>query len=334
MTPSLRDHVKVTVGSTPALQSGMRFWLSLARLGGIALAIGLFASATATAASMATVYEVEPANVFAARGAQLEDEDGEPQRGSPMNDDYQRRKRAREAAVATILGHNPFCDDCPSPAVDAPPGSSPLPAVASAGAPAVQVLATMEALDPAQSLATIYSPQHGTWAASVGDALEPGVLVAAIGPGQLTYSRGTATGVLKVGTEPEPATKKPAKPGRKQPKQTPREDPMADRVKCDAGKRCTIERSLIQDVMSNPSTLGGLRAFPSSGGFKIAGVRRGTLPHQLGLRNGDVLTGVGGKPLESLDDALSLLPLLRSASNIEVTLSRRGKPITHEIEIV
>ena len=38
--------------------------------------------------------------------------------------------------------------------------------------------------------------------------------------------------------------------------------------------------------------------------------------------------------LESLDDALALVPLLRSASNLEVTLSRRGKPITHEIEIV
>lgn len=314
----------------------MRFWLSFARLGGIALAVGLFASATATAASMTTVYEVEPANVFAARGAQLDDDaEGEPARPSLANDEYQRRKRAREAAVATILGHNPFCDDCPPPAVDAPPGSSPPPAVASAGAPAVQVLATMEALDPAQSLATIYHPVRGTWAATVGDTLEPGVLVAAIGPGQLTYSRGTATGVIRVGAEPEAKPVKPTTPPKQtSPASSAKKDPMADRVKCNAGKRCTIERSLIQDVMSNPSSLGGLRAFPSGGGFKIAGVRRGTLAHQLGLRNGDVLTGVGGKPLASLDDALSLLPLLRSASNIEVTLSRRGKPITHEIEIV
>ncbi|MCR9161765.1 MAG: hypothetical protein ACE37F_36335 [Nannocystaceae bacterium] len=314
----------------------MRVWFSLARLGGIALAVGLFASASATMASMATVYEVEPANVFAARGAQLEDEDedGEPRRAPVSNDDAMRRKRAREAAVATILGHNPFCDDCPAPAVDAPPGTSPPPAVASAGAPAVQVLATMEALDPSHSLATLYDPQRGTWAASVGDALEPGVLVAAIGPGELTYSRGTATGVIRVGAAPEPKPTVSPKQEPRAPKTPATSDPMADRVNCDAGKRCTVERSLIKDVMANPSSLGGLRAFPSGGGFKIAGVRRGTLVHKLGLRNGDVLTGVGGKPLASIDDALSLLPLLNSASNIEVSLSRRGKPITHEIEIV
>lgn len=310
----------------------MRLGFTLARLGGIALAAGLLTSATTTAASMATIYEVQPANVFLTRGAQLEDD--EPSPGDLVDDDHHRRRHAREAALVTILGHNPFCDDCPSSAVDAPPGASPSPAVASAGAPSVQVLATMEATDPAQSLATIYSPRHGTRAASVGDTLEPGVVVAAIGPGQLTYSRGSATGVILVGAAPKPTPNTPVAQGRRPPTSIPKEDPMADRVKCDAGKRCTIERSLIQDVMSNPSTLGGLRAFPSGGGFKIAGVRRGTLPHQLGLRNGDVLTGVGGKPLHTLDDALSLLPLLRSASNIEVTLSRRGQPITHEIEIV
>lgn len=312
----------------------MRPWLSFARLGGIALALGLFASAASTAAGAATIYQVEPANVFVARGLQ-NDEDGEaPKTARGVDGDEQRRKRARDAAVTTILGHNPFCDDCPPPARAVAPGEPPAPIVASAAAPAVQVLATMEALDPARSLATIYDPVRGTWAAAIGDVLAPGVLVAAIGPGQLTYSRGTATGVLRVGQEPapEPSPSPRTTGAETPPAATP--DPLADRVNCQEGKRCTIERSLIQDLMSNPSQLGGIRAFPSGGGFKIAGVRSGTLLHQLGLRNGDILTGVGGKPLESLDDALSLLPLLRSASNVEVTLSRKGKPITHEIEIV
>ena len=314
----------------------MRIWLSLARFGGVALALGLFASATATAASAPALYAVEPANVFAARGA-VSEEDDDPTPVVAENAEYLRRKRAREAAVTTILGHNPFCEDCPPPSTgpvaDAPGG----PAVASATPPRVEVLATMEAEDPAHSLATIYDPTRGTWAAAVGDTLEPGVLVAAIGPGQITYSRGAATGVLNVGA-PQPEAREPARPKERKPPRTPtaeKPDPLEDRVKCDAGQRCTIERSLIQDAMSNPATLGGIRAFPAGGGgFKLAGIRRGTLAHKLGLRNGDVLTGVGGKQLESLDDALALVPLLRSASNLEVTLSRRGKPITHEIEIV
>ncbi len=308
--------------------------MSLARLGGIALALGLFASATATAASTASLYQVEPANPLAARAS----DDAETPRSAEGDDgEMQRRKRAREAAVTTILGHNPFCDDCPPPTTETSTGASTPPAaVATTTPPAVQILATMESVDPEHSLATVYDPIHGTWAAGLGDALAPGVVLAAIGPGQVTYARGAATGVLRVGAQALPpaipaktSKPKPAKPGNRKD-----DSGLADRVKCDAGSHCTIERSVIQEVMTNPSKLGGIRAFPSGGGFKLAGIRRGSLAHEIGLRNGDVLTEVGGKPLESLDDAFALIPLLRSASNVHVTLSRKGKPITHEIEIV
>jgi len=311
----------------------MRTWMSLARLGGIALALGLFASATATAAGTSSLYQVEPANPLAARA---NDEDETPRLADDDDGEMQRRKRAREAAVTTILGHNPFCDDCPAPAVGTTPGAAPTPAVATTAPPAVQILATMESTDPERSLATVYDPIHGTWAAGLGDALAPGVVLAAIGPGQVTYARGAATGVLRVGAEALPPQKaaKDSKPKPIKPDKRNDQSELADRVKCDAGSHCTIERSVIQEVMTNPGKLGGIRAFPSGGGFKLAGIRRGTLAHEIGLRNGDVLTEVGGKPLESLDDAFALIPLLRSASNVHVTLSRKGKPITHEIEIV
>jgi len=316
------------------IPTSMRTWLPLVRFGGIALALGLFASAATTAAGMTSIYDVAPADVFAARGVDHAADAGVPS-SSALNEDARRRQRAREAAVTTILGHNPFCDDCPDPVADAAPGATPSPVVASAAAPSVQVLATMESFDPTRSLATIYHPERGTWVASIGESLEPGVLVASIGPGQLTYARGTATGVLRVGevARVEPA-RTPTRPKPPKGEGATQADPMSEKVNCEPGKRCTIERSLIQDVMANPAALGGMRAYPSDGGFKIAGVRAGTLVHELGLRNGDILTGVGGKPLATIDDALSLLPLLRSASNVEVTFSRRGKPITHEIEIV
>jgi membrane-associated protease RseP (regulator of RpoE activity) len=304
---------------------GMRVWLSLTRFGGVMLALGLFASASATAASTAA-FEVEPANPLGARDA-LEGADVPAGDGGELA----RRKRAREAAVATILGRNPFCEDCPAatPGVSATPGTAPLPPGA---APPVAVLATMESSDPALSLATVYDPATGTRLVGVGDSLGTGFAVASIGPGAVTYSYGGRTGVLNVGTPveaPAPATapaapRVPEKPS----------DPMMDRVKCDAGSRCTIERTLISDLLANPRALGGLRALPSNGGFRLSGIRRGTLAHKLGLRNGDVLTEVGGKPLASIDDALSLLPLLKSATNVHVTLSRKGKPVTHEIEIV
>lgn len=312
----------------------MRTWISIARLGGIALALGLFASATATAAGTAGLYRVEPADPL---GARMSEDVETPRVDSDEDSDMKRRKRAREAAVTTILGHNPFCDDCPAPVAGTTPGTAPpAAAVATTAPPAVQILATMESTNPEHSLATVYDPIHGTWAAGLGDALAPGVVLAAIGPGQVTYARGAATGILRVGAEaqapPAPAAKPKEKPNDRKPPVA--QSDLADRVKCDAGSHCTIERSVIQEVLANPTKLGGLRAFPSSGGFKLAGIRRGSLPHDIGLRNGDVLTEVGGKPLDSIDDALALLPLLRSASNVHVTLSRKGKPITHEIEIV
>ena len=301
----------------------MRAWFSLVRWGGVFGALGLFASATATAATSSALYAVEPADPLGQRTLEHDVADVE---STPGPD---RRARAREAAVTTILGHNPFCDDCPTPVEGAttPQG----PTAAPVGTPpAVQVLATMEALDPEASLATVYDPTHGTRAMSVGDMLAPGVQLAAIGPGQLTYTRGAETGVLRVGAAPPAATPSaPTAPTTPKPK-----DPMADRIQCDAGSRCTVERSLLSDLLANPRALGGLRALPSAGGFRLSGIRRGTLAHQLGLRNGDVLTEVGGRSLNSLDDALALLPLLRSASNVQVTLSRKGKPVTHEIEIV
>ncbi len=306
----------------------------LARLGGVALALGLFASATATAAGTGALYQVEPANPLAARALAEEDEES-PSVADHEDGELQRRRRAREAAVTTILGHNPFCDDCPPPPTETTPGAPPPAALATTTPPAVQILATMESTNPEHSLATVYDPLRGTWAAGLGDALGPGVVLAAIGPGHITYARGAATGVLQVGAPaeaPAPPKARPRKPTGASSSNPP--SALAGRVKCDAGSHCTIERSVIQEVLSNPSKLGGLRAFPSSGGFKLAGVRRGTLAHELGLRNGDVLTEVGGKPLDSIDDALALLPLLRSASNVHVTLSRKGKPITHEIEIV
>ncbi len=309
--------------------------MSLARLGGIALALGLFASATATAAGTAGLYRVEPANPLAARASQ---EDASPRVAEADDSDERRRKRAREAAVTTILGHNPFCDDCPAPPSEgSPPLTTPTEAVASATPPPVQILATMESTNPEHSLATVYDPIRGTWAAGLGDTLAPGVILAAIGPGQVTYARGSTTGILRVGAQAlaPPQPKDTARTPANAPEKPPgAQSDLADRVKCDAGSHCTIERSVIQDVLANPSKLGGIRAFPSSGGFKLAGIARGSLAHDIGLRNGDVLTAVGGKPLDSIDDALALLPLLRSASNVHVTLSRKGKPITHEIEIV
>lgn len=49
---------------------------------------------------------------------------------------------------------------------------------------------------------------------------------------------------------------------------------------------------------------------------------------RMGLRNGDIITGVNGKPLQSVDDALKLYENLISSENLSLQLKRRGRPRT------
>ena len=299
---------------------------------GIAAALGLFASATATAASTRVLLDVEPANPRAARGDV--DEETAPAKDE-VDDDWARRKRARDAAVASILGYDPFCPDCvPSSPSGGDGGGIGAPVVNTSAPLTVALLATMESTDPTASLATIYDPARGTWVAKVGDELERGAVVTDIGPGRIGYVRGSAVGTLDISMPAAPANRKKTpekpKPGTSKPPAAP----GSDQIQCSGGANCTIERDLINEVLANPTKLGGIRAFPTGGGFKISKVRRGSLPYQLGLRSGDILTEVNGRAIDSVDAALELLPRLKSARNVSVTLSRRGKPMTHNVAII
>ena len=54
----------------------------------------------------------------------------------------------------------------------------------------------------------------------------------------------------------------------------------------------------------------------------------------MGLRNGDVIIGVDGTTIESVDDALKLYENLQSSTAVQVQLRRRGqlKTIDYKIE--
>ena len=100
-----------------------------------------------------------------------------------------------------------------------------------------------------------------------------------------------------------------------------------------------VDRAFVEQLMSNPAMLAKqARIVPSqrdgeTQGFKFYGIRRGSLPKLLGLKNGDMLTEVNGEEIRSVDKAMSLAMKLRRASNLSVTLVRKGQPITKEIQI-
>jgi type II secretory pathway component PulC len=59
----------------------------------------------------------------------------------------------------------------------------------------------------------------------------------------------------------------------------------------------------------------------------------GSLPKLLNIKNGDLITSVNGTDLKSVDGAMSLYTKLRRASNLSITIERKGETINKEITI-
>lgn len=68
-------------------------------------------------------------------------------------------------------------------------------------------------------------------------------------------------------------------------------------------------------------------------GFKIVGVRPGSLLSQLGVRSGDVLKSVGGEEIDSPNKALEMFERLKSTDNVVLEVDRRGSATTLEYQI-
>lgn len=95
-------------------------------------------------------------------------------------------------------------------------------------------------------------------------------------------------------------------------------------------KEVVIQRSRIEDAIQNVNQLMKyvrIRPHFTNGqadGLKLTGVRPGTIFTDIGFRNGDIITGVNGKPIESVDDALKFYSSLKNATNVNLQIRRRG----------
>ena len=69
-------------------------------------------------------------------------------------------------------------------------------------------------------------------------------------------------------------------------------------------------------------------------GLRLTGIRPNSIFYNMGLKSGDVLTGVNGKDIESVDDVFKLYQDLQSSSRVQLQIKRRGqlKTIDYHIE--
>jgi len=86
--------------------------------------------------------------------------------------------------------------------------------------------------------------------------------------------------------------------------------------------------NLLKQARVEPYVVNG-----STEGFVIKMIKPGSLFNQIGLRVGDVLHEINGVPLDSPEKALQVFQQLRQARQINVSLERRGNPMTFSYEI-
>jgi hypothetical protein len=96
----------------------------------------------------------------------------------------------------------------------------------------------------------------------------------------------------------------------------------------------TIPDKLREELLADPAKLAkSARIVPSvvDGsvvGFKLYGIRRGSLPKAFGLKNGDTITAVNGIDLTGADVAIEAYGKLRKAKTLVVEIERKGAPLT------
>lgn len=268
-------------------------------------------------------------------------------------------RASKDRASEQVRKFNVFCPSCvpvepesptsaagPStPTFDAegrPVGPVIQPGEVKSGLP-LRLQATMESDDPMLSLATVYDADTGAVGLyGVDDVIRAGVVVTGVDQGIVHLRNNAALEYLEIGGAiPEP-TATPTPAAKEEPKEdAPKDDrtiPGAeDAINCPNENLCIVERAFVESLLANPMMLAKqARIVPAKDGevgFKFYGIRRGSLPKLIGLKNGDKLVAVNGEDLVGIDQAMGLYTKLRRASNLQVTIERKGKSINKEIQI-
>lgn len=106
-----------------------------------------------------------------------------------------------------------------------------------------------------------------------------------------------------------------------------------------SGNACTVDRSLVEKLLSNTTMLATSARFVPSikdgkpNGFKLYAIRPQSIFGRIGLQNGDTIKAINGSEMTTPDAALALYTKLRNASHLSVQVERRGETVTLDYSI-
>jgi general secretion pathway protein C len=104
-------------------------------------------------------------------------------------------------------------------------------------------------------------------------------------------------------------------------------------------RQLTLKSEQIQGALENLDQLmeqARIRPHIEEGqpaGISITGIKPNTIFRRMRLRNGDIITGVNGAPVESVEDAMKIFGDLSSASEVQLEIKRRGRERTLNYKI-
>ncbi|MBK6847631.1 MAG: hypothetical protein IPG96_08895 [Proteobacteria bacterium] len=257
---------------------------------------------------------------------------------------------------AAVEARNIFCSTC-APAAMQDPAADAAAGVAGDGvAPSeptkstlnLQLLATLvSARDVAWSLAALYDPTAGrTRVCGIGSELE-GLTVTEIRERRIVLLQGSRHEYLELGESGNASNS---------PTQVPMASAMspyaaagrgtdelgaqiASGVRATGGTSWEIQRSALNRVLTNTTLLArSARIIPSirngkPDGFRVVGIRPGSLYSLIGIQDGDLIQAINGLPMTTPEAALEVYTKVRNASHLSISFNRLGKPLTHDYVI-
>jgi general secretion pathway protein C len=104
-------------------------------------------------------------------------------------------------------------------------------------------------------------------------------------------------------------------------------------------RKITLNRERMESALENLGELmdqATIRPHIEDGtaaGISITGIKPNALFRRMRLRNGDIITGVNGRAIESVEDAIAIFEDFNSASEIKIDIKRRGRKQTLDYRI-
>lgn len=252
-----------------------------------------------------------------------------------------------------VLSRNMFCSTCEPPKTDVTAPSAPSddnhpPATTLP----LALLATIVTANPATSAATITNTssfRSGNY--GVGDVIPDAGEVKRIRAKWVDFHNKNANRMerIELGPPSAPAvasvtpsvTPTPAAPPAPE-GANPEADLLAavDKgVKRVSDTAYDIDRGLVDKILLDPSVVARqARIVPSikdgkANGFKMYAIRPNSVFAKIGLQNGDTIQSINGFDMSSPDKALEVYTKVRSASNLQISILRRGQPVQMDYSI-